>query len=86
MHLYEALAGEVDAWRENGYPHPDYPVVEEILRWAAAPDGAGFRLRPPQVRALETYWYLRLVRGTPHVLDLYRSLFPQTTEIMAASG
>ena len=34
-------------------------------------DAGGPRfLRAPQLRALETYWYLRLVEGTPHVLDL----------------
>jgi type III restriction enzyme len=33
-------------------------------------------LRPPQLRALETYWYLRLVERTPHIFDLYQKLFP----------
>ena len=86
MELYEVLAGEVDAWRGSGYPHDPYPVIEEVLRWAADPEGPGFRLRPPQVRALETYWYLRLVQETPHILELYRKLFPQTSELLAALG
>ena len=29
-----------------------------------------------QLRALETYWYLRLVKGTPHIFDLYQEFFP----------
>ena len=33
-------------------------------------------LRHPQLRALETYWYLRLVEPTPHVFDLYTRLYP----------
>ena len=86
MHLHQALAHEVGTWREDGFPHDAFPVIEEVLRWAADPEGPGFRLRPPQVRALETYWYLRLVRGTPHVLDLYRSLFPQASDLLAALG
>lgn len=86
MHLHEALAAEVESWRRDGYPHEDYPAIEEILRWAGDPEGAGFRLRPPQLRALETYWYLRLVRSTPHVVDLYSSLFPQTSELLEALG
>ena len=69
-----------------GYPHPDYPAIGEILEWAANPEGAGFRLRVPQVRALETYWYLRLVEGTPHIVDLYRKLFPKKTDLLAALG
>ncbi len=48
-----------------GYPHPDYPVLAEILNWAKITDDDGetqlrFR-RPPQLQALETYWYLRLI-------------------------
>ena len=50
------------------------------------PGGPGFRLRLPQVRALETYWYLRLVEGTPHIVDLYRKLFPKKADLLAALG
>jgi type III restriction enzyme len=86
VHLYQALAARVDPWRATDYPCPDYPAIGEILEFAAKPEGAGFRLRLPQVRALETYWYLRLVTGTPHILDLYQSLFPKTTDLLAALG
>ena len=86
MHLYQALAQRVDQWRTQGYPHPDYPAIGEILEWAANPEGAGFRLRVPQVRALETYWYLRLGEGTPHIVDLYRKLFPKKADLLAALG
>ncbi len=85
MHLYQVLAQRVAGWREQGYPS-DYPAIAEILEWAANPAGAGFRLRPPQVRALETYWYLRLVENTPHITDLYRRLFPKQSELLAALG
>lgn len=84
MHLYQALAERAEQWRVQGYPHPDYPVIGEILEWAAAPEGAGFRLRAPQVRALETYWYLRLVENTPHIVELYRKLFPKKADLLAA--
>jgi len=43
-------------------------------------------LRPPQIRALETYWYLRLCEETPHIFDLYRKVFPKTTELLDALG
>ncbi|HOG45425.1 MAG TPA: DEAD/DEAH box helicase family protein [Anaerolineae bacterium] len=86
MHLYQVLAQRVAAWRQQGYHHADYPAIAEILAWAANPEGAGFRLRPPQVRALETYWYLRLVESTPHITDLYRRLFPKPSELLAALG
>ena len=86
MHLYQALAERVEGWRGRQHPHPDYPSIAEILEWAANPAGAGFRLRPPQVHALETYWYLRLVEHTPHILDLYGALFPRTTDLLSALG
>ncbi len=86
MHLYQALAARVNEWRQQGYPHPEYPAITEILEWASAPEVAAFRLRPPQVRALETYWYLRLVEGTPHITDLYRRLFSRVTERLSALG
>jgi hypothetical protein len=86
MHLYQALAQRVDEWRQQDYSHPDYPTIAEILEWAANPEGSGFRLRRAQVRALETYWYLRLVLQTPHIVELYSSLFPKQSELLAAVG
>ncbi len=86
MQLYQILAQRVDLWRQEGYPHADYPVIAEILEWSANPEGSGFRLRPPQVRALETYWYLRLMEGTPHIFDLYRRFFPRKADLISALG
>lgn len=43
----------------------------------------------PQLRALETYWYLRLVHGTPHIFDLYTRLYPpdtNTADLLDALG
>ena len=75
MQLYEALAAKVTEWRTQNYPHDEYPAIGEILEWAHQPDVPTFRLRAPQLRALETYWYLRLVEKTPHIFDLYIRLF-----------
>ncbi len=72
--LYELLKIKVNEWRTRDYPHAEYSSIGEILEWAGNPEGSGFRLRPPQQRALETYWYLRLIEGTPHIVDLYRRL------------
>lgn len=86
MHLYEILAQRVDQWCSKRYHHDEFPTIAEILEWATNPEGNGFRLRPPQVRALETYWYLRLVEGTPHIFDLYRNLFPTRKDLLSALG
>ena len=58
-HLHQRLADLVENWRANGFPHADYPTIAEILDWATdAETGTTRFLRRPQIRALETYWYL----------------------------
>ena len=86
MQLYEVLAMHVVAWREAGYKHENYPAIGEILEWARQPDVPTFHLREPQLRALETYWYLRLVKKTPHIFDLYQKLFPKKKDLLEAFG
>jgi hypothetical protein len=84
--LYELLKIKVNEWRTRDYPHLEYSSVGEILEWANDPEGNGFRLRPPQQRALEIYWYLRLIEGTPHIVDLYRRLFLRQSDLLGALG
>lgn len=86
MQLYKALSMHVTEWRKDGYKHDKFPVIGEILEWTHRPDVPAFRLRPPQLRALETYWYLRLVEETPHIFNLYQSLFPKKKELLEAFG
>lgn len=92
--LHEALAARVAKWRADGYPSA-YPAIAEILEYAIADEQEGRPfpatgslryLRAAQLRALETYWYVRLVLRTPHVDDLYRELFPGQRERLEALG
>jgi hypothetical protein len=86
-HLYEVVQERVAAWRSEGYRCPEYPILAEILEYARLPESDTLRfLRRPQLRALETYWYLRLIEQTPHVADLYDRYFPKPTERLAALG
>lgn len=85
--LYHELATRVKAWREAGYPSDDYPVIGEILDWAMEPEVGHPRfLRKPQITALETYWYLRIVEGTPHILELYRGLYSPEEDLPGLVG
>jgi len=86
VQLYDVLAQLVDQWRQAGYPHAEYDTIGEVLQWARRPDGAGFRLRAPQIRALETYWYLRLIEKTPQVLALHRKYFQSRAALLTALG
>ena len=80
--LHQHIAARVDAWRAKDYPCADYPAIGEILEWAGgAGEGNSLYLRNPQMHALETYWWLRLVRGTPRVFDLYREFYPPEKSI-----
>ena len=82
--VHEVLAARVADWRAAGYPSI-YPAIAEILEYAVDDEQAGRSypasgslryLRLAQFRALETYWYLRLVELTPRIEELYASLFP----------
>lgn len=87
MHLYELLADKVATWRQNGYPTPDHPAIAEILDYAWLIPGEQPRvLRLAQISALETYWYLRLVEGTPHITRLYKRLFSRKSDRAKAFG
>lgn len=85
--LHQVLAARVAEWRGQGYPCPDYPAIAEILEWSLDPETGNLRyLRRPQLHALEVYWYLRLVEGTPHIFDLYQRLCPKPRELREALG
>ncbi len=74
--LFQQITAKVSDWQHAGFKHDQFPVLAEILAWATTPDGSGWQLRPPQLRALEVYWYLRLVEKTPRIFDLYQRYFP----------
>ncbi len=85
--LHQRLSALVPTWRESGYPYEQYPAVAEILEYQLEPGtGVPRLLRRPQLRALETYWYLRLVENTPHIFDLYRRLYLKQSELLTALG
>jgi hypothetical protein len=78
MFLHELLKSKVSEWRSSNYA-TDYPAISEILDYNFESETQSFRyLRKAQFEALETYWYLRLKEGTPHIFDLYRKLFTPT--------
>lgn len=87
-YLYQALALAVDQWRKEHYPSEDFPAIGQILAYATLDDDSGQLrfLRRAQLRALETYWYLRLVLGTPAIPELYEKLFPKPKDRREAMG
>lgn len=86
--LHELIAVRVDAWRAEGYPCADSPAIAEILGHAIDDERTGHLryLRKAQFRALEVYWFLRLVERTPKIPDLYARCFPKKAERREALG
>jgi len=85
-HLYEAIEERVSAWRDSHYACDEYQAIAKILDFALMEDGSNQFLRAAQLKALETYWYLRLKLDTPTVPQLYKTLFPKRGERRAALG
>jgi len=85
--LFEILQAKVAEWRERGYAHAEYPAIAEVLEWSVLAETKSLRfLRRPQLQALETYWYLRLVENTPHIFDLYQKFYPSSRHVREAFG
>ena len=95
LSLFKSLQENALNWRKNGYAGTDFPLIGELLRWqfegAATSGGENGDpvlkyLREPQFQALEIYWYVRVVKKTPHIMELYKDLFPDKTDFAEALG
>ena len=84
--LHEILAERVAGWRAIAHAHETHPAIAEILLYARNEDESPRYLREPQIRALETYWYLRLVEATPRIDELYARLIPGVADRLTALG
>lgn len=80
--LHEILAKRVSDWHKAGFPAADFSAIAEILEFTTLEDGSTRFLRCPQVRALQTYWYLRLIEKTPHIFQLYKNYYSTRTEFL----
>lgn len=79
--LSEVLVEKVNEWREQGYAHAQYPLISEILGFQREEDSGLKYLRDAQFKALETYWYLRLVCNTKPTFNLYGEYY-STSELL----
>lgn len=84
MSLYKTLKQKVLNWRNENYKC-DYPTISEILDFNFDKEQGNLRyLRKAQFEALETYWYLRIIEGTPHIFDLYKKIYTDPVELLRA--
>ncbi len=76
--LFDELKQSALAWRKSGYDCADSPLIGEILAFQreSPEDSLTLKfLREPQFTALETYWFVRLKLGTPHIIDIYKHYY-----------
>jgi len=81
----------VTFWKKADYPCDAFPVISEILEYQTtqAEPGASVEsrfLRSAQIDALTSYWYLRLIKKTPTMLDLYKSVYPKPSDLRKSLG
>jgi type III restriction enzyme len=85
-HLFQLFSDQVNEWRANGY-QSEYSAISEILEYARHQETNQLRfLRAAQLKALEIYWYLRLVEKTPHTFELYKKYYSDPIELLAVLG
>lgn len=85
-HLNAVVKKRALEWREAGFRHDDYPAIGEILDFQLIQEKELRWLRGAQYEALIAYWHLRLGLESKHVLDLYRSLYPEKPQFRKALG
>jgi len=83
MNLFEILAEKTKQWRKNNYQSDKFPAISEILLYAKEDEKLRF-LREPQFRAMEVYWYLRIIQKTPDFISLYKTMFPKRSDFLQA--
>ena len=81
------LQKDVKNWRNDHYVC-EIAEVGEILKFQFLDrERTNFKyLRKPQFEAIETYFYLRVVKGSKSMLDLYQEYFPDMKDLLAELG
>lgn len=87
MNLYKKINEEVVSWRNAGY-NTEYEEVKEILQFQFVDEEHTTLkfLRKPQFEALETYLYLRCVKKTKNIIDLYKEYFSDPNDLFTSLG
>lgn len=84
-HLSQDLGKLVEKWRNvDNFYCEKYPAISEVLEFLFDDTGNSRYLRSAQIRALETYWYLRLMEETPHIFNLYKKIYKKNSDLLNA--
>ena len=80
--LYQILCDEIERWRKSGY-QSQFSEVVEILKFNK---NESKYLRTAQFNAIETYLFLRFVKETPKIIDLYKEYFKNLKDFVEVIG
>ena len=89
MTIIQKIQTDVKIWRESGYPTA-ISQVKEILNFQKIESHNDSierqykYLRKAQFEAIETYLYLRFVKNTPKIIDLYKQYYPISRDFTKA--
>ena len=92
--LHHKLKKDVKDWRDNNYKC-NISEVKEILEYQIVDYQFNNKeklitslryLRKPQFEALETYCYLRFVKHTKHIIELYREYYKNPNDLLQVLG
>ena len=86
MTIIQKIQTDVKIWRESGYPTA-ISQVKEILNFQQTASSKQYKfLRKAQFWAIETYLFLRFVKNTPKIIDLYKNYYSLPQEFCKALG
>ncbi|WPY01759.1 Putative restriction endonuclease subunit R C-terminal domain protein (plasmid) [Candidatus Trichorickettsia mobilis] len=80
--LYQILCDEIEPWRKSRY-QSQFSEVVEILKFNKNESNY---LRTAQFNAIETYLFLRFVKETPKIIDLYKEYFKNLEDFVEVLG
>lgn len=78
-YLFQKIKKEVLDWRNNGYKS-NFPEIKSILLFNLEEKNRFKYLRKAQFEAIETYLFLRFIRKSPKVIDLYKKYYSDLEE------
>ncbi len=86
MTIIQKIQTDVKIWQESGYPTA-ISQVKEILNFQQTASDKQYKfLRKAQFQAIETYLFLRFVKNTPKIIDLYKKYYNSPQEFCKALG
>ncbi len=86
MNVIQKIQEDVKLWREGGY-QAVISQVREILNFQKTENEEKYKfLRKAQFQAIETYLFLRFVKKTPKIIDLYKEYYNTPKDFCQALG